>query len=110
MISSNSSVDFFSVLRASGQHPAEFIKTDEFKEWIRSYLVENELTIIFTKKDGTDRTMRCTRNLELIPTENHPKTTETPESQTQGDSMRAFDLDINEWRSFNISTLKHINW
>lgn len=108
MISTNSSVDFFSVLVASGRSPAEFVQTEEFKEWLNEYLSESELTVIFTKKDGSDRTMRCTRNLDSIPFDRHPKSTETVSATT--DALRAFDLDLQEWRSFNISTLKHINW
>lgn len=63
-----------------------------------------EVTVTFAKKDGTDRTMRCTRNGNLIPIDFHPKTSDTP--QDESDNIKAFDLDKNEWRSFNYTTLK----
>jgi hypothetical protein len=107
MITSNSSVDFISVMRASGVDPATMFVTEEFREWITEYLSENEVTVRFTKKDGSERTMRCTRNLTAIPTEHQPKTTLQPSTS---DAIRAFDLDIQEWRSFNLSTLNHIEW
>ena len=65
-------------------------------------LNEGVTTVTFTKKDGTERVMRCTRNSNLIPTEFHPKGN-TPDS---GDIIRAFDLDVNGWRSFDFTTLK----
>lgn len=66
-------------------------------------LGKGEVTVTFTKKDGTDRTMRCTRNSGLIPVEKHPKGDNTTES---GDNIRVFDVEKQDWRSFNFTTLK----
>lgn len=75
----------------------------------KSKLIEalraGEVTVTFTKKDGTDRVMRCTRNGDMIPVESHPKTSDTPQDDSS-DIIKAFDLDINEWRSFNYTTMK----
>jgi hypothetical protein len=107
MISSNSSVDFMAVMRASGVDPATHMQTPEFREWLDDYLSENTLTVHFTKKDGSDRIMKCTRNYSSIPSDKQPKG--TLEKSTT-DAVRVFDTDIQEWRSFNISNLKRIEW
>ena len=107
MISSNSSVDFISVLRTSGVDPAVHMQTPEFREWLDDYLSENTLTVQFTKKDGTERTMKCTRNFNSIPSDKHPKGTL---EKTATDAVRVFDTEIQEWRSFNISNIKRLEY
>lgn len=62
-------------------------------------------TVTFTKKDGSLRTMKCTRNLNSIPTEHQPKG-ETQIVTEETDNIRVFDVDANGWRSFNFSALK----
>lgn len=62
-------------------------------------------TVTFTKKDGSLRTMNCTRNLSVIPAEHQPKG-ETQIVTEETDNIRVFDVDANGWRSFNFSTLK----
>lgn len=107
MISSNSSVDFISVLRASGVDPAVHMQTPEFREWLDEYLSENTLTVQFTKKDGTERTMKCTRNFASIPSDKQPKSSI---EKTTTDAVRVFDVEIQDWRSFNISNIKRLEY
>lgn len=63
------------------------------------------VTVTFTKKDGTDRIMNCTRNLSTIPVEFHPKSEIQIE---ESDNIRVFDLDLNAWRSFNYQNVKEV--
>lgn len=94
MITSNSGTDWINIM--STEDTKEFLKDPEFASWLKGLLSDsNPTTVHFTKKDGTSRTMRCTRNTELIPEEFHPK----GESESTK-SIAAFDLDKNEWRSF----------
>lgn len=92
----------------SAEDNAEFLKTDEFREWLIALLQDetNPTIITFTKKDGTERVMRCTRSLSQIPEDQHPKN-ETNDSKT---SIRVFDLDKNEWRSFIAENVKRIDY
>lgn len=108
MISSNSGTDFISVMRAAGQDPATLFVTEEFRTWLVDYLSENELVVTFTKADGTDRVMRCTRNSASIPTEKQPKSEK--EEPSKSDAVRVFDTEKQEWRSFKPATIKFIDW
>ena len=53
--------------------------------------------VTFTKKDGTDRTMRCTRNPDLMPA-GSVKGTDT--RKDQGNLIAVFDLDAQTWKGF----------
>jgi hypothetical protein len=70
------------------------------------YLTNGEtITVTFTKKDGTERTMLCTRNMAAIPEDKHPK----GEGKTKAAHLIvAFDLDKGEWRSFGEESLKSV--
>lgn len=76
------------------------------KEVLLKVLSEGQTTVQFTKKDGTLRTMNCTRDPKLIPSEYHPKTSEDNATLESSDNIRVFDLENNGWRSFNFSSIK----
>ena len=67
-------------------------------EITEQYLKNGEtITVTFTKKDGTERVMLCTRNMAAIPEDKHPK----GEGKTKAAHLIvAFDLEKGEWRSF----------
>lgn len=77
---------------------------ETFKDWTYGLLRDSNvktLRISFTKKDGTERPMRCTLVEGQIPSDKLPKTqNEEPDNQTARTAVRVFDLDIGEWRSF----------
>jgi len=75
-------------------------------EITEQYLKNGEtITVTFTKKDGTERVMLCTRNMAAIPEDKHPK----GEGKTKAAHLIvAFDLDKGEWRSFGEESLKSV--
>ena len=79
---------------------------DGFSNWLDGILHINPVTVIFTKKDGTERVMRCTLQPELLPKVELKENAKTRKESTT--SMRVFDLDKNEWRSFTIKSVKHV--
>jgi len=81
-------------------------------ELVEKLLVE-EVTITFTKADGTDRTMLCTKQFSKIPQEFHPKTDKVVKLDENGnviesDLISVWDLEKKGWRSFNFSKVKAI--
>lgn len=66
----------------------------------------DEVVVVFTKSDGTERTMRCTIDGERIPADKAPKGTAKNLSE---DTQRVFDLDKGEWRSFKFDAVKTIS-
>lgn len=76
------------------------------KETLIKKINAGEVTLKFTKTDGTERVMRCTTHLENIPSEHHPKGTRPkPDAAAKApvDRINVFDLDKSQWRSFNYS-------
>jgi WYL_2, Sm-like SH3 beta-barrel fold len=79
-----------------------------FSEWITSVLKENIVTVTFTKKDGSERVMRCTLNPELLPkVEIKENKVERKRSDT---SIAVYDLEAAGWRSFITRSVKKIEF
>lgn len=77
---------------------------DKFSEWLRGMLQVTDVTVTFTKKDGTERIMKCTLQPESLP-----KVEVTEDKKTRKvnqDTIAVFDVEAKAWRSF---TLKSVN-
>jgi len=86
------------------------------REWVKSLLQKGDVTVTFTKADGTDREMRCTLNPEQMPAV--PVSTgpvdgivkEAKERKKPDEhSLRVFDLEKKEWRSFRFDRLRKVS-
>ena len=70
-------------------------------------LSEQNAEILFTKKDGSERVMKCTlRSGVAIPYEK--KTDRTREGQPN--ILPVWDLEADGWRSVNIETIKEVKY
>lgn len=70
-------------------------------------LSEQNADITFTKKDGTERVMKCTlRSGVAIPYEK--KTDRTREGQPN--ILPVWDLEADGWRSVNLDTIKDVKF
>jgi hypothetical protein len=78
----------------------------ETQNQIKTELHKREVEVVFTKKDGTERAMKCTLNESTIPSDKLPKNKETKFSD---DALRVFDTQIAEWRSFRWDSIKTVN-
>lgn len=58
--------------------------------------------VVFTKKDGTVRSMRATKNFDHIPEDHHPKGDNVVEND---EVIRVFDLEKVGWRSFRVDSV-----
>lgn len=78
---------------------------DVFKKWLGDHLRYGEVTVIFKKKDGEKRTMRCSLNTELVP-QVEKKTERTKE--VNEDVCPVYDLDNQGWRSFRYDAIYEV--
>jgi len=76
------------------------------REQLIETLSSKVLNVTFEKKDGTLREMTCTLDEGMIPEEKRPKG--TGERKVNEEVLSVFDLNIKEWRSFRIDSLKEI--
>lgn len=85
------------------------------RDWVKSLAQATEITVEFLKADGTVREMRCTLDFDRIPQDKQPqdvpveKLLETKKRrQPDEHSLRVFDLDKGEWRSFRFDRLQKV--
>jgi hypothetical protein len=81
--------------------------TPEFKAWLVALLNTRSVTIIFAKRDGTIREMRCTLAPSLLPTTEHKL---IPSNVTYNTTLVVFDLQKFAWRSFTWEALSNIRF
>ena len=80
---------------------------DKFSEWLKGMLHVGPATVTFTKADGTERVMNCTLEADKLPKVELKEGAKPRKESTT--SMRVFDLEKNEWRSFTIKKVKQVN-
>ena len=97
------------------------------RDWVRSLLQRQPITVTFVKADNTVRDMKCTLNSDFIPVAKQPKNNfvalnstasvdglnivgkpTKPKKEPDPHSIRVFDLELMEWRSFKFERLKKV--
>lgn len=81
------------------QNPA--YDREQLVELLRNGLV----AVMFTKKDGTPRTMNCTLDFDHIPADKIPAGSGTMKSL---DVLPVFDVDAQDWRSFRLDSINEV--
>ena len=93
---------------------------EQIRDWVRGLLQNSEVTVTFTKADGTDRDMLCTLDHSRIPVSVAKPISTTapvdgivrenrkPRKEPDPHSIRVFDLEKQEWRSFRFERLKKV--
>lgn len=94
--------------------------TQAFRDWLNGVLHNDIATVVFTKTDGTERSMRCTLNPYLMPEEfpkvpeltedGKPVVTEAKVRKHNPDIRTAYDLDAKAWRSFRWTSIKSVTF
>lgn len=101
---------------------ADEVGQAEIRAWVKGLLVTSEITVDFVKADGTERSMRCTLDSSRIPTKPAPAAivgsstvnldglieSKKPRKQSDPHSVRVYDTEKNEWRSFRFDRLQKI--
>jgi len=83
---------------------------DKFSNWLTGMLKINEsVTVTFTKVDGTERVMNCTLKPELLPEAKPLAEGKTPRKESTT-SIRVFDNDLKEWRSFTTKNVTRVEF
>ena len=88
---------------------AEWETKDKYRlrTWLGEHLAYGPVTVVFEKKDGTLREMRCT--LKDVP--QYERKTESETTRKKNDEvMSVYDMDKSEWRSFRIDSIKEIKF
>ena len=79
-----------------------------FKKWLTGHLKYGPVTLTFTKKDGSDRVMKCTTNPTYIMFKDPSILESKSDRKVNEDVMPVFDLDAGGWRSFRWDSIKSV--
>ena len=81
---------------------------DKFTKWLKGILQVGEATVTFTKKDGTERIMRCTLDPNELPPA--PINENKKERKVNNDTMSVYDVEAKGWRSFTIKSVTQVQF
>jgi len=83
----------------------------KFKKWLKSHLRMGPVTVTFTKKDGTERVMKCTTDATLIMFKD-PTILESKGStrKVNEDIIPVYDLESSAWKSFRWDSIKQVSF
>jgi hypothetical protein len=74
------------------------------RKWLVGLLEKSIVEVTFTKKDGTERIMKCTLQEDYLPE------IVGSERKKNEDALAVFDLDMEDWRSFRWDSIKQVNF
>lgn len=78
-----------------------------FKVWLKGVLTTEDVSVTFTKRDGTERVMKATLRESAIPqTEKKTERTRAPND----DVISVVDTEIGEWRSIRYDSIKEVRF
>lgn len=81
----------------------------DLRDWLIGVLtMHSPVTIVFQKKDGTDRTMQCTLKEGIVKPYEAKSTTIRKEKSDK--IISVWDIEKEDWRSFGLDTIKQINF
>lgn len=83
-----------------------FVNDQVSRDWLKNLLHETVVEVTFTKKDGTERVMRCTLDEDVVPPTGDKQRT-VKRSET---AQPVFDIRAQEWRSFRWDSVKSISF
>ena len=78
------------------------------RKWLLGLLETEIVEIEFTKKDGTDRVMKCTLQEDYLPEVDGVIVFE--KDRWKKDSLAVFDIEKEGWRSFRWDSVKAVRF
>jgi hypothetical protein len=79
-----------------------------FKKWLKGHLAFGPTTVVFTKKDGTEREMLCTTNSDIAPFV--AVTEDKKERKINEEVCAVYDIEAKGWRSFRWDSIKSVRF
>ena len=73
--------------------------TDTVNDFLKNTLKKHILEVTFTKKDGTERVMKCTLRPDLLPAQTDLEE-QVQNRKSNSEVLAVWDLDAKGWRSF----------
>lgn len=75
------------------------------KEMLKTLLKENVLSVVFIKKDGSERVMECTLKPDLLPVQDENTESKDKVRTENQEVIQVYDLENEGWRSFRVDSV-----
>jgi hypothetical protein len=79
------------------------------RQWLKTMLQNEVVEVTFTKKDGTERVMRCTLQEDFIPAFQIESASQETKKKS-GDALAVWDVEASGWRSFRWDSIKSVSF
>ena len=79
-----------------------------FKKWLQGMLRMGEVDVTFTKKDGTERVMKCTTNPTYVLFKEPTIVESKKERKVNEEVCPVYDVESQHWKSFRWDSIKEI--
>jgi glutaredoxin len=90
----------------------EYLSVSELdRDKVKDMLAADVVTIVFTKKDGSERVMRATRKADLLPpqVDLEEAISNKPKKETPDHIYPVYDVEAEGWRSITWDKITQIN-
>jgi hypothetical protein len=77
------------------------------KEELKEYLQQNSATVVFTKADGSERTLKCTLQESMLPVVEQKESSKVKVSNPN--TLSVWDIENKGWRSFRLDSIIHFH-
>ena len=84
---------------------------NNIKAELKEIIQNNIVTVVFTKVDGTERSMKCTLLPEYLPqtySNGAQLLQEAEVRQENPNTLSVWDLEANSWRSFRCDSVQKV--
>ncbi len=78
------------------------------KAGLQHVLRNGVATVEFTKKDGSNRVMKCTLDAALLPELHAEEGAERAKKTENPNMVNVFDVEAQGWRSFSLDRLANV--
>jgi hypothetical protein len=75
---------------------------------LKQQLQGSVVSVVFTKADGTERTMRCTLLAEYLPAAEGAQLLTEGTRKENDDVLSVWDIENDGWRSFRLDSIKSV--
>jgi len=78
------------------------------RKWLKSALEKEIVEIVFTKKDGSERVMKCTLKEDVLPMIRSDDGTSIKSKSKE--VLAVWDVESEGWRSFRWDSIKSVSF
>jgi hypothetical protein len=75
------------------------------RKWLKNVLETDVVEVTFTKKDGSERIMKCTLKEDVLPEVQNKETKEKSK-----EALAVWDVESEGWRSFRWDSIKSVKF